>query len=250
MMKNIENKKGFIFIETIITVVVLITTLVFLYSSYSSVVTVERKRLYHDDIAYIYKTKYIADVLKETINETKFNDAVNNSFTGAQPKYLYLFNTESKIYNDNHDITQAKSLYHIYRLIYIKISDIPNLKKCLNGNDNGARCQYTKIFTKSYGYGYLDDYLKTLDVPSEEGKDGILISLIYETKNGNIQEYDETNDLNNTLQGKYNDCLYSKIDIYYPEGTLEEKINKYQKDSSLSFNMYCENAYYLSWVYF
>ena len=54
-----KNKKGFVLIETIVTVVVLTTSLLYLYNSYSSIIANENTRLYYDDVAYIYKANYI-----------------------------------------------------------------------------------------------------------------------------------------------------------------------------------------------
>ena len=46
-----KKNRGFIIIETIITVVVLSTSLLYLYSSYSSIINREETRLYYDDVA-------------------------------------------------------------------------------------------------------------------------------------------------------------------------------------------------------
>ena len=59
------GKKGFAFIETIITVVLLSTSLLYLYNSYSSIISGEETRLYYDDPAYIYKTNYVRKFLEE-----------------------------------------------------------------------------------------------------------------------------------------------------------------------------------------
>jgi len=156
-----SNKKGFIYIETIITVVVLMTTLVFLYSSYSNVVTAERIRLYHDDIAYVYKTKHIRDVVVDTLDEAKFETAINMKLDGIGPNssYLYIFNVESDIFKNNTFISRVRELYHIYRLVYVRIEDIPTIKECINKDKSAVKCQNTIALVESYGYSYLKDYL-------------------------------------------------------------------------------------------
>ena len=63
-----KNKRGFVFVETIITVVVLTTSLLYLYNSYSSIINSEEERLYYDNPAYIYKTNYIRDFLESNSN--------------------------------------------------------------------------------------------------------------------------------------------------------------------------------------
>lgn len=242
------NNKGFVFIETIITVVVLTTTLVFLYASYSRVVITEQKRLYYDNISYVYKTQMIKEVLDETINKTKFRSAVE---TKRDEMYFYIFNTESDIYFDNADITNLKREYNFYQLIYIKIEDIVDLKECLKNEYGDNKCATTIGFAKTYGAGHLEDYLLSLDV-DEHISDGILVSLIYEMKNGDVKV--DTNNIVTLGQGKYSECLIDQISKYY--GVADEsddvkldKIEEYRKNDKLSFNMACEHAYYMSWVY-
>jgi len=58
-----SNKKGFALIETIITVTILATSLLYVYSSFNSLLIKEKRRVHYDDIAYIYRTHYIKDFL-------------------------------------------------------------------------------------------------------------------------------------------------------------------------------------------
>lgn len=51
-----KNKKGFAFVETIITVVILSASLLYLYSTYNAIISDEKVRLYYDDPAFIYYT--------------------------------------------------------------------------------------------------------------------------------------------------------------------------------------------------
>ena len=74
-----NNKKGFVFIETILTIVVLTTTLVILYGSYSRSVQSEKRRLYYDDISYVYKTMVIRDAFSKSVNTSKFKFALDNA---------------------------------------------------------------------------------------------------------------------------------------------------------------------------
>ena len=58
-----KKKNGFIFVETMIVIVVLITSLLLIYISYSGVIANEKRRQRYDDPAYIYKTYNIAKFL-------------------------------------------------------------------------------------------------------------------------------------------------------------------------------------------
>ena len=51
-----KNKKGFVFIETIVVIAVLITSLLYLYSTFVALSTNEKRRITYDDVAYLYRT--------------------------------------------------------------------------------------------------------------------------------------------------------------------------------------------------
>ena len=74
------KKNGFAFIETIITIVILASYLLYLYNSYSVILSEEEIRLTYDDAAYIYYTNYIRKFLDEyadlnTIKTTSFTNS-------------------------------------------------------------------------------------------------------------------------------------------------------------------------------
>ena len=54
-------QKGFIFIETIITIVILTGSLLFLYQTFNNTLQNEKARIYYDDTPYIYRTYYLKD---------------------------------------------------------------------------------------------------------------------------------------------------------------------------------------------
>ena len=277
------NNKGFVFIETIIVTVVLTTTLIFLYSNFNKNLNNEKKRLYYDDIAYVYKTIYIRDALLKSIDESIFNMAINdsNTFNGNSLKnnFVYLFNNESKfcvnykdinnsldcnssndyksIYKDNTLLKDLNDLYNYNMLFYIETKDISNIKKCINGTIDSSlqtKCNNYKLYTSKYSDSNLDEFMKTLDSEDANSK-SILIALYYEKKDGSK--------LDTLVKGGYNACLKTNImndfsinSIYCPKCVNEgirdyETLKKiYDNQDKISYNMKCENAYYLSWVYY
>ncbi|MGN1379837.1 MAG: hypothetical protein ACI4XR_05580 [Bacilli bacterium] len=277
------NNKGFVFIETIIVTVVLTTTLIFLYSNFSKNLNNEKKRLYYDDIAYVYKTIYIRDALLKSVDETIFNMAINddNISNGNSLKnnFVYLFNNESKfcvnykdinnslecnsstdyksIFKDNTLLKDLNDLYNYKMLIYIKTADISNIKKCINGTIDASlqtKCNNYKLFTSKYSDSNLDEFMQTLD-SEDTNSNSILIALYYEKKDGSK--------LDTLVRGGYNACLKTYIEddfknnaTYCPK-CVNESISDYStlkslydKQDKISYNMKCENAYYLSWVYY
>ena len=50
------NKKGFVFMETIITIVILSSSLLLIYSSFKNLIVKQKSRIYYDDVVYTYRT--------------------------------------------------------------------------------------------------------------------------------------------------------------------------------------------------
>ena len=71
------HNKGFIFIETVIVLVVLSASLIGLYSSFSSVVNNIEKRKQYDNINDIYKVKIVKDLFESIPSNTY--TTINNS---------------------------------------------------------------------------------------------------------------------------------------------------------------------------
>lgn len=54
-----KNKKGFVFIETIVVVAVLTVSLLMIYSTYSATLRKEKNRMSYNDSVYLYRTYYL-----------------------------------------------------------------------------------------------------------------------------------------------------------------------------------------------
>lgn len=93
------KKNGFAFVEIIITVVVLCTSLLILYSTYSAILSDENTRLYYDDPAFIYKTNYVKEFLKEytVIEKVKENFFANSYVTTIGTGFDALFKDSSSM---------------------------------------------------------------------------------------------------------------------------------------------------------
>ena len=71
------QNKGFIFIETVVVLVVLAASLIGLYSTFSSVINNIEKRKQYDNINDVYKVKIIKDLI--TNESTGTYTVVNNA---------------------------------------------------------------------------------------------------------------------------------------------------------------------------
>ena len=64
------SRKGFIFIETVVVLVVLAASLIGLYSTFSSVINNIEKRKQYDNINDVYKVKIIKDLIVNEPSDT------------------------------------------------------------------------------------------------------------------------------------------------------------------------------------
>ena len=154
------------------------------------------------------------------------------------------------IYIDNTYAKNLTELYNVKVLIYLKTSDLQNIKKCINEGKDGftddstkKRCSNFLSFTNKYSESNLNDYLLTINnADADEDKDSIMLSLIYEKKNGKL-----------IIDKNYKSCLNKKIlnsDKFNSYSTDKDKITAYYNQDDISYNMACANAYYISWVYY
>ena len=67
-----RNKKGFIFVETMIVITILSVALIMLYRGFSTGISHEQRRIEQDHTLYIYRTHYIADFLRSNDALTAF----------------------------------------------------------------------------------------------------------------------------------------------------------------------------------
>ena len=97
------------------------------------------------------------------------------------------------------------------------------------------------VFTNKYSESNLNDYLLTIN-NADADKNSIMLSLIYEKKNGELN-----------TDKDYRSCLNNKIltsDKFNSYSTDKDKITAYYNQDDISYNMACANAYYISWVYY
>lgn len=151
---KMKRKKGFAFIETIVTTVVLATALLFLYNSYSSIIKNHKERLYYDDVAYLYKTKYIKYYLEKYsgISEFKERNKENSD-------YFFSIGIDSTdLFKENYanEFNNILGSFHVSQVILVKSSFFND---CATGGEDDY-CK--KLEEKNYGYK-LRNYINTLN---------------------------------------------------------------------------------------
>lgn len=152
-MKN----KGFVFIETIVTVLVLSTSLLYLYNSYNNIIDKEETRVYYDDVAYIYKTNYIKRFLEENANiEYVKSEAFKKSYvTSIGNAFDNFFNEAQLEENMNNSLENILNNFRVNQMFLVKRNYID---EC-DGSETSDEC-YFNATDNAYN---LTNYIKSIN---------------------------------------------------------------------------------------
>ncbi len=123
-------KNGFVFIETIIAIVILTSSLLLLYSTFSNVLQLEKAKFYYDDINYLYRAHYLKNEIgKLNIKAILKNlDDDNNQYFTT----VGIFSPELFLGHENNKIFFNKMLddFEVSQMIILKQNKLDNLKNC------------------------------------------------------------------------------------------------------------------------
>ena len=144
------KSKGFVFVETIVVIVVLSLGLVMVYQSFANVIANYKRRAAYNDIAYIYRTYYLEDFITSLNIEKFINYYLGPTSSGGLGKTIQefscqnalLYNIESTVFGpetlgdlsfeDQGKMTICQSLMADYKVkrMYISNYNVNELKKC------------------------------------------------------------------------------------------------------------------------
>lgn len=153
-----RKKKGFVFIETIVVIAVLLTSLLFLYSTYIGLSNNEKRRLMYDDVSYLYRTYFVKkyftsqrlDRILSTLDRT--NSSTNANFlTSFGCGNLDAFENYAKEGSFCEMMSQDLHIAHIYLTYY----DLSVLQDCTN-HETGLCTTFARVNQD------LGAYLRTL----------------------------------------------------------------------------------------
>ena len=191
-----KKNNGFVFVETIIVIVILTLGLAMVYSSFSSVLSNDKRRATFNDVAYIYRTYYIEDFIT-SLNIEQYADVYLNE----QGKKIQEFSCVNSLFKtDSNEVRQGLidpsvdidvdlpvnekrkkafcekilSDFHVKHL-YITHYNVNDLKKCATrAGTISSDCDITKNednFNKYEALGNMDTnmiyYLRTLSGKEE-----------------------------------------------------------------------------------
>lgn len=177
-----KNKKGFVFVETIVVVAVLTISLLMVYATYSSMIMKEKTRIKYNDSVYMYRTYYLTkffknfrlDIIANRLGEKE--DIINGE---VEKKYTMLtgfdYSSSEIFINEEDNIGFTEDLMkqlHISHL-YLTYKDLRFLQECKNAS---GKCEALVQVRESAA-----EYLKTIGGEGEgyrvvvefsENKDG------------------------------------------------------------------------------
>lgn len=124
------KKNGFVFIETIIAIVVLTSSLLLLYSTFTKLLQSEKTHVNYDDMAYIYRTWYIKNELKElNLNSVLYylNTNSTKDFITIGTEYEDLFNNSS----EKEYISKILDGFEVKQMILLKENRMDDIRRCI-----------------------------------------------------------------------------------------------------------------------
>lgn len=144
------NKKGFMFVETIMVMTILTTSLITIYITFSRVLINEKRRAMFDDTGYLYRTYLLQDYLVSL----NLNDYLKKYLVDTGKKIIVFNAEESSLYNlyengsrndreagkqafSNKVISNGTDYLQISK-IYITYYNVNDLKQCLTKSNKNS----------------------------------------------------------------------------------------------------------------
>jgi prepilin-type N-terminal cleavage/methylation domain-containing protein len=182
-----KNKKGFVFIETIVVITILSVALLSVYSTFTSSYLKEQKKVYYDEISHVYRGYYVAKYLFNNSNaEAYFLD--NTSFSAGYLAITFGPATSGLFKNSTQQLSFSNlySSANVSQIIAVKAPYSDTLK-CVKSTKNDFSDVDSSLkdkCSKSYGNVSLDirRYMSTLSPTNISNY--ILIFKFTETKDG------------------------------------------------------------------
>ncbi len=143
------GKKGFAFIETVIAITILSTSLLLVYSSFKSITNNVKKRLYYDDINYIYRSNYIKVASQKVLDE----------YISKNINYINV--PKDELVND-----EMVKDFEVNNIVLIKKDELKNLKKCLKDNCGLDLSSTFKDYLKQISIDLHVDYIIAIEYQS------------------------------------------------------------------------------------
>lgn len=209
-----RKKNGFVFVETMIVVVVLMATLLIIYSSYAGLISLERRKVRYDDPAFLYKTKIVADFTNSLYDEegnailkNKIEQNKNSKLTG-NANFIVISPEDNELFGENNFNRQSffSQLYNGLNIQSIIIINKENMG----------------ILTEDAITSDFYNYIQSIDLSEDDNKQYYFIVMYAEKVNGEACNPNELvngfNIDNNTIIKQENKCTFYYSSIKIKEG--------------------------------
>ena len=182
-MRVISNKKGFMFIETIVTLTILMTVLLMLYTTFTNLLNKEKTITTYDKKGYIYSLYYAKEYLLDRgfLINLKNNVYINNNPVSAPRASLkqYVLNARDddflKTITFYEEIKkELESRFGIKQLEFIEVN-----KSGFNTSDRDDDDKFSSEF---------EIYEETM-VPVDDTKSESVVKIVAEFYDDEIDEY-------------------------------------------------------------
>lgn len=178
------KKNGFVFVETIVSIIILTSALLLLYTSFNKVLQAEKSRVYYDDINYIYRTYYI----KNQLQNLNFNNILN-SLNEDEDKYfatIGLNSTALFLGHDNYNTYISNLLrdFDVSQIVIVKTNKIDDMKKCNKECALNSNCEDYVVCSNIYT-NIEEDMINYLNNVNVDISCIYIIAIEYNTCNSN-----------------------------------------------------------------
>lgn len=156
------NKKGFVFIETIVVTCVLLASLMVIYALYVTTLNNENRRLKYDDPAKLYETYYVKKYLDSFDLSILKNKIKNGSF------FEVIYQGRSDIFGKSY-VEESLFFDNMWRKLHIENiyflpSDVSRIIQC-NNSSLATICTNNNLVTylKSIDNGEANTYFMVVE---------------------------------------------------------------------------------------
>ena len=228
-----KNIKGFILVETMVVIAFLATTLLTVYSSFTTVLDNAKTRIFYDDPIYLYRTYYFLSYLEKN-NLTDFIDAKFANTSGTDNRSLAIVEfgcsalsvtEESGGASENGFCESLKSSMDINH-VFIMNYDVNEVIKCdeQSGNleDKTLYCQRNKalqnLSISAVNYLYTLDGYTGSSTPEAVKASGYRIVMEFrKAKTATYEYFDYNKSTTNkeTMQETTYDYYYTTLKVPY-----------------------------------
>lgn len=143
------DKKGFVYLETIIAIVILTSSLLLIYTTFNKLLQSEKTRVYYDEVSYVYRTENI----KEAFNDINLKEVLSNLNSSPSPYTIVGIDSDVLFSGFEPSKTFVNNLlndYEVSQILIVKENRLGKLKQC-NACSTDETCSEYSMCNTYYG---------------------------------------------------------------------------------------------------